>query len=134
MGIFIAFGDYPYPNDPGDAVLAYMATILLALGVGTIVGVISQFLPMFATVYALMTIIIYISSGALFVTSSFPDQIAVPLSYFPIVQCVEWMRVSYFENYSDRLLSREYLVWFGATSLMLGLLLERLLRRVVMES
>ncbi|MFJ6327188.1 MULTISPECIES: ABC transporter permease [unclassified Rhizobium] len=133
-GIFIAFGDYPYPNDPGDAVLAYMATILLALGVGTIVGVISQFLPMFATVYALMTIIIYISSGALFVTSSFPDQIAVPLSYFPIVQCVEWMRVSYFENYSDRLLSREYLVWFGATSLMLGLLLERLLRRVVMES
>jgi capsular polysaccharide transport system permease protein len=133
-GIFIALGDYPYPDDPADAVLAYLSTILLALGVGTIVGVVTEFQPMFATVYALMTIIIYISSGALFVTSAFPDQIAIPLSYLPVFQCVEWMRVAYFENYSDRLLSREYVVWFGVASLMIGLLLERKLRRVVMDN
>lgn len=133
-GILVALGDYPYPDNPWDAVLAYLATILLAVGIGTLVGVVTQFLPMFVTIYALTTIIVYLSSGALFVTSAFPDQIAVPLSYLPVVQCVEWMRVAFFETYSDKLLNREYLVWFGATCLMLGLILERGVRRIVMDN
>jgi capsular polysaccharide transport system permease protein len=132
--IFTAMGISPYPDDLSEAVLCYLATILLALGVGTIVGVITIFAPIFATVYALMAIIIYASSGALFVASQLPDQIAIPLSYGPILQCVEWMRAAYFENYSDRLLSREYVVGFGMVSLMIGLLSERLLRRVVMDA
>ncbi len=132
--ILVSLGLNPYPDDPADAVLAYMATILLALGIGTIVGVITQLLPLFVTVYALLIIVLYISSGALFVATAFPDEIAIPLSYNPVLQCVEWMRKAYFENYNDRILDREYVVWFGVTSLMIGLLLERCLRRFVMDN
>jgi len=132
--IFLALGLSPYPNDPLEAVYAYLATILLALGVGTIAGVITAFLPIFATAYALMGIIFYVSSGCVFVTPYLPDQIAIPLSYNPLTQCVEWMRVAYFENYSDRLLDREYLLSFGAGSLLVGLIAERISRRILMDT
>jgi capsular polysaccharide transport system permease protein len=127
-------GEDPFPYKPEQAVLCYLSTLLLAIGVGSIAGVITTFLPFFATVYALMMILVYMSSGALFVTSAMPDVIAIPLSYSPIVQCVEWMRTSYFETYSDRLIDKEYVVYFGMSSLFVGLLLERVLRRKVMES
>lgn len=131
--VFVTLGLSPYPDDPGQAIMAYLTTILLAIGVGTIAGVITAFLPFFATGYALMGIIFYLSSGCLFVTPNLPDQIAVPLSYNPVVQCVEWMRTAYFENYSDRLLDKEYLLTFALGSLFLGLLAERLSRRVLMD-
>jgi len=74
-----------------------------------------------------------VSSGCLFVTPNLPDQIAIPLSYNPIVQCVEWMRTAYFENYSDRLVDKEYLLAFGIISLLAGLLAERFSRRILMD-
>lgn len=132
--IFIVVGASPYPDDPAQAVLAYLATILLAIGVGSIVGVLTLFLPIFATAYALMGIVFYLSSGALFVSSTFPDQIAIPLSYNPVLQCVEWMRSGYFEGYSDRLVNKEYLVGFGLGSLCLGLIAERITRRILLDT
>ncbi|WP_245459352.1 MULTISPECIES: capsular biosynthesis protein [unclassified Rhizobium] len=132
-GIFIALRVAPYPIDPPQAVLAYLATILLAVGVGTLAGVITMFLPIFATAFALLGLVFYLSSGALFVTSAFPDPIAIPMSYNPLVQSVEWMRTAYFETYSDRLVDKEYLVGFGMISLLCGLLLERVARRRMLE-
>ncbi|ENN85621.1 Capsular polysaccharide ABC transporter, permease protein KpsM [Rhizobium freirei PRF 81] len=126
--IFLSLDISPYPADPLQAVFAYLATILLAVGIGTIVSVISLAAPVFVTVYALLGIIFYISSGALFVPSELPDSVATPLSYNPLLQCVEWMRTAYYENYSDRLLNRGYVVGWGMCSLGLGLFLERALR------
>lgn len=132
--IFTAMGVSPYPDNPTQAVFAYLATILLALGVGSIISVMTTIFPIFVTVYALMTILFYIGSGCLFVTPNLPDQIAIPLSYNPIVQCVEWMRTAYFEGYSDRLLDKEYLLSFGGISLMIGLLAERYTKRLMLDA
>jgi capsular polysaccharide transport system permease protein len=127
--LFLLFvGDDPMPANLSEAVLCYLTTILLAVGVGTLAGVIVMFFEMFVTVYALLCIVFYISSGTLFVANQFPDSISIPLSYNPIVQCVEWMRTAYFENYSDRLVSKEYVVMFGIVCLLIGLLLERTFR------
>jgi len=132
--IFVCLGLNPYPMDPAQAVLAYLATILLAVGIGTIVGVITSFLPLFVTIYALFSIVVYIASGAVFVSPNLPDQLAIPLSYNPVVQCVEWMRTAYFGGYSDRLLDRGYLLGFGLASLFIGLAAERLSRRILLDS
>lgn len=132
--IFSAMGVNPYPDDPVQALYAYIATILLAMGIGSIVSVITTIIPLFVTVYALMTILFYLGSGCLFVTPNLPDQIAVPLSYNPLVQCVEWMRVAYFENYSDRLLDRGYVLGFGACCLFIGLAAERYSKRIMLDA
>ncbi len=132
--IFMAMGLDPYPADPAQAIMAYLATILLALGIGTIAGVITSFLPIFSTIYALFGIVVYISSGAVFLISNLPEQIAIPLSYNPVVQCVEWMRTAYFENYSDRLLDKEYLLCVGLATLFVGLIAERHSRRILYDT
>ncbi|OEC99629.1 ABC transporter permease [Rhizobium sp. YK2] len=131
--IFAALGIDPYPNDPLQATFAFLALIFLAVGIGTIVGTITQFLPIVATGYGLMGIVFYISSGALFVAPNLPDQIAIPLSYNPVLQCVEWMRVAFYEGYSDRLLNREYVLSFALGALFVGLTSERLSRRILLD-
>ena len=133
--IFIIYtiGDNPFPWDISEAVKAYISVLLLAVGVGVLAGVIVMFSPFFATIYALMMILVYLGSGTLFVISSLPDVISTPLSYNPVLHAVEWMRVAYYPTYSTKILDRQYLIGFGITSLFLGLLLERALRGKMLE-
>ncbi|OCP18578.1 MULTISPECIES: ABC transporter permease [unclassified Ensifer] len=131
--VMLLSGDDPFPFDWEQAVYAYLATLLLAVGVGTIVGVLVMVTNLVATAYALFLILLYIGSGTLFVASSLPDQIAIPLSWNPVLQAVEWMRTAYFETYSDKLISKTYLIGFGLTALFIGLALERLLRMRLLE-
>lgn len=132
--ILFLTGDNPFPRDPFQAFYAYLALLLLSIGVGTIAGVITVFFNFFATLYALFIILIYILSGTIFVASALPEAASYPLSFNPVLHAVEWMRLAYYEGYSDRILDKEYLIIFGLTSLCLGLLLERMLRRIMLES
>ena len=131
--ILLALGNNPYPADPFEAVYAYLATILLAVGAGSLACVMVMFMPFFATIYALTMIVVYISSGTLFVSAALPESIAYILSWNPVFHAVEWMRLAYFPGYSDKWLDRTYIISFGALSLCLGLLLERVLRMKMLE-
>ncbi|TDK39772.1 capsular biosynthesis protein [Rhizobium deserti] len=126
-------GDDPWPYDLADAVSAYLATLLVAIGTGTLFGVLAAVTPLVVTAYALFSIVIYISSGTLFVAASLPSEIGYALSLNPVFQCVEWMRVAYYPTYSDKLLDREYTVFFGLMCLFAGMMLERLIRRRLLE-
>lgn len=131
--IIYFIGDNPFPWDLTEAIEAYVSVLLLSVGVGFLAGVIVMFSPFFATIYALMMILVYLLSGTIFVVSNLPDVIAKPLSYNPVVHAVEWMRVAYYPTYSTKILDKEYLIGFGMTSLFLGLLLERVLRGRMLE-
>lgn len=131
--ILLLSGDNPFPRDPFQAFYAYLSLLLLAIGVGSIASVITMFFSFFATLYGLSMILIYILSGTLFVVSALPESLVYPLSFNPVLHAVEWMRIAYYEGYSDRVLDKEYLIGFGATALCLGLLMERMFRRVMLE-
>lgn len=131
--ILLAAGDNPFPIDPFEAVYAYLATLLLAIGNGFLVGVVTMFIPFFAMVFALLMIVVYMASGTLFVTASLPEPIAYALSWNPVFHSVEWMRLAYYPGYSDKWLDKTYLISYGAGTLCLGLLLERVLRMKMKE-
>ncbi|MDK4742758.1 capsular biosynthesis protein [Rhizobium sp. CNPSo 3464] len=133
VAIIYTVGDNPAPYDFDQAVLAYLATLLLAIGIGSLVSVLVMFFEFFVTIYALLMILVYVSSGTLFLGTALPDQLAIPLSWNPIFQCTEWMRSAYFLGYDTRLLSKEYLIAVGAGSLCLGLLLERVFRGKMLQ-
>lgn len=133
LAIIYTIGDDPFPWDLSEAVKAYLAVLLLAVGVGVLAGVIVMFSPFFATIYALMMVLVYLGSGTIFVISSLPEIISKPLSYNPVVHAVEWMRIAYYPTYSAKILDKQYLIGFGITSLFLGLLLERVLRGKMLE-
>ena len=134
FAILLLMGDDPFPRDPFQAVYVYLSVLLLAIGVGSVAGVITMFFSFFATIYALSMILAYFLSGTLFVISALPEALAYPLSFNPLLHGVEWIRLAYYEGYSDHILDREYLIGFGAGALCAGLLLERMLRRIMLES
>lgn len=126
--IFWAFGVDFMPNDPVEAGYALLASMLLGLGFGAVGAVIAGIVPMWAGFYGLVLVVMWVSCGVIFVPDALPAQVQVPLSYFPLLQCVEWMRSTYYEGYGTTILDRGYAVGWGLATLFLGLALERLLR------
>lgn len=117
-----------WPRDIVDACCALGASVIIGVGFGLFNGVIALALPLWATIYVLLTIFLWITSGVIFVASSLPEQLRIIASYYPTLLIVEWMRSAYYEGYGDQLLSREYVIYFGIFLIFMGLLIEKSMR------
>lgn len=117
-----------WPRDVVQACYALGACILLGLGFGLFNSVIVLAFPPWMTGYALVTIILWMTSGVYFVPDALPAPIREALAYNPVVQLIEWMRSAYFEGYGGLILDRGYVIECAAASILLGLSLERLIR------
>ena len=127
----VALGCDVAPASPDQAVYAACATIFLAIGIGFINAVIAFVFPIWNMVMILIIILMYLASGIVFVVSTLPEQLRYWLSFNPLLQCTEWMRAAYFSDYPTSVLDRTYVLEFSLVSLTLGLILERLLRRMI---
>ena len=127
--LLVVCGSDPMPADRSQAVYAVCATIFLAVGFGVPSAAIAFILPIWNVLVTLLIIVAYAASGILFVASTMPEQIRVPLSYLPTLQCTEWMRAAYYSDYPTTVLDRTYVLEFSLTSLTIGLIMERVLRR-----
>jgi capsular polysaccharide transport system permease protein len=130
--ILTLLGEDAIPIDVPNAVAALFATLLLALGVGSIVSLLAAAFAPAATMYFLVIIAVYILSGTLFVPSYLPKDVISILSWNPVLHAVEWMRLAYFPDYPRQVLDRQYLLTFSGISLATGLLLERIARVIVL--
>ncbi|HZU91743.1 MAG TPA: hypothetical protein VE993_21000, partial [Stellaceae bacterium] len=63
------------------------------------------------------------------VPAAMPDRARHILAWNPILQAVDWFRAGFFEDYDPHWLARGYLVMLGLWTLLVGLALERSLRR-----
>jgi capsular polysaccharide transport system permease protein len=115
------------PPDIVEAAFALGAAMLLGIGFGMLNGVIAMAAPTWATGYALVLVLAYITSGIAFVPDAMPEKVRYYLSFIPTLQTVEWMRSAYYEGYSS-ILDKTYTVSFGVVVLFLGLAIERLVR------
>ena len=119
------------PWAPDQAVYAACATIFLSIGLGFVNGAIAFVIPIWNLILIVLIISMYLSSGIVFLPSQMPEQIQYYLSFNPLLHCVEWMRTAYYPDYPTQLLDRTYVLEFSLVSLTLGLILERLLRRLI---
>ncbi|WP_448955309.1 ABC transporter permease [Labrys neptuniae] len=127
--------DIPFlPQNIAEAFSALGAAVLLGVGMGFLNSVIVTAAPMWMTGYSLVIIAAWASSGVMFVPNSIPEPVRTFLSYNPALQVVEWMRASYYEGYGEHLLDRTYTISFGVGSLILGLVLERLMRSYILSA
>ena len=133
LAILLLRGEDPFPLDPFEAIEGYLSVIILAIGVGYLVSIISLMFQFFVTIWALFLIVIYISSGVLFIPSRLPDSAAYYLSFNPVLQIVEWIRSAYYPGSEFRHLDKSYAIVCGIVCLALGLAGERLLRQHIME-
>lgn len=105
--------------------------MLLAIGCGFLAGVVVMFPPLFATIYALMMVVVYLASGHSLCIVGDPDPIAHALSWNPIFHAVEWMRAAFYPDYNSKWLDKTYLIIFGLLCLCAGLALERILNEML---
>ncbi len=116
------------PNDPVEAALAFGVAVLLGLGYGFINGILAMVWPTWSTAYTLLTIVMYICAGVLFVPDALPEQLRAIIMINPAIHLVEWMRSAYYEGYGTLVLNKPYVLFCALSSLFCGLVIERTFR------
>ena len=117
------------PIDTAEAIMAVFASIYLGVSMGFLNAVLFMLMRMgWMVAFIILSILLYSTSGALLLSSSLSEEIRNILWYNPLFQCVEWMRVAYYDSYANSALSKAYVLSFATVCLFLGLVAERLFR------
>jgi capsular polysaccharide transport system permease protein len=127
-----------YPNDfsPRDwagIVFAVAATIYFSFSIGVSNALIAYVLPVWHLFFNLSMPVFWLASGIVFFPTAIPDPYDRWLALNPLLQCVEWIRYSYYEDYPDKLLNIPYLITFATACLAVSLIAERFTRHVLLS-
>jgi capsular polysaccharide transport system permease protein len=120
------------PRDWPGIVFAVAATIYFGFSIGVPNALIARVLPAWAIVFNLSMPVSWVACGIVFFPTAIPEPYDRWLALNPLLQCVEWIRYAYYEDYPDKLLNIPYLIAFATTSLAVSLIAERLVRRVLL--
>lgn len=123
-----AFGENLMPRDIEQAASAFGASMLLGVGIGFFNATLALAVPMWALIFALIRILLWIASGTLFLPDNLPEPYRTMQTYNPIAQSIEWMRAAYYDGVGVGFLDRAYVLKFAIGAIFMSLLVERLTR------
>ncbi len=126
--MFVALDVDFVPIDISRAVSGLAVSLFLGIGLGILNSIIAMIVHQWMTIYALSTILLWMTSGAYFVPSMLDASVQQYLFYHPIMHCIEWTREGYFSGYHSLLLDKSYVWAWALGTIFTGLLIERLLR------
>lgn len=122
--LLISVGVNPSPEDPLLAITGYCAAILLGIGIGAVnIGIVS-FFPGWTYGYIVVTISVYLTSGAFYLPHLMPEHFYEIMKWNPMVDIVEWIRLAYDPALAVDINYTYVLLW-GMASLAIGLAMER---------
>ncbi|MGH6849913.1 MAG: ABC transporter permease [Methylocella sp.] len=122
------------PRDWPGIVFAVAATIYYSFSISVPNALIARVFPVWALVFNLSIPVVWLASGIVFFPAAIPEPYDRWLALNPLLQCVEWIRYSYYEDYPDKLLNIPYIIIFATTCLVVSLIAERLARRVLLSN
>jgi capsular polysaccharide transport system permease protein len=128
--ILAIYSDDFSPRDWPGMVFAVAATIYLSFSIAVANALIAHLVPVWYRLFNLTIPVVWISSGIVFFPTAVPHPYDQWLALNPMLQCVEWVRYSYFDGYPDKLLNIPYIFAFATACLAVSLIAERLARRV----
>lgn len=117
---------------PDRAMAGLAATIALGFGIGSLNAVLAGLFPSWERIYHIMTLPLFITSGAFFVPSQMPPVVMDFLVWHPVLHCIEWVRTGVYLDYSP-VLDRGYVLWLAFGTLAAGFTLERLTRYKLLQ-
>ena len=130
---FGAVGLGVLPRDLPALSASVIVVWLLGCGVGFVNAVLNAFFKSWDKIWAQLTRILYFCSGIFYVPGMMPDWVRDILVWNPILHAVDWFRSSFFAEYEPHWLDRSYLATVAVLSLVIGLGLERSVRRHLYE-
>jgi capsular polysaccharide transport system permease protein len=129
FGIFALISYGPQSDNQIECVFAMVAVWLFAFGVGLISAVMTNLYRPWAHGWLIVQRFLYFLSGVFFIPLNMPGWVREPLSWNPLLQGIEWFRTGFFVHYDPPWLSKSYLVGAAFATIIVGLMLERGLRR-----
>lgn len=127
--ILVIVGLANIPAHPDQLILAYFATALLGVGLGSLNAVILSLWTTWAQIEKVATRPLFFVSGVFYVPSQLPPQARDVLQWNPVLHLVEWFRSGFYPNYNSVMVNVWYPVTLGAGLLLFGLLGERVFRK-----
>ncbi|HWE72292.1 MAG TPA: tetratricopeptide repeat protein [Stellaceae bacterium] len=128
FGLFFALG-YGEDSDIAQAIFAYLATWLFALGIGMIGSVINNLTRLWERSWVTVARFLYFLSGIFFIPQMMPDWIREILVWNPLLVGIEWFRSGLFFGYSPPWIDKPFMLTISFACLVTGLVLERGLRK-----
>ena len=121
------------PRDWPGIVFAVAATIYFGFSFGVPNALVGHVLPVWYMFFNFTIPVFWLASGIVFLPTAIQDPYDRWLALNPLLQCVEWIRYAYYEDYPDKLLNIPYLITFATACLAVSLIAERLARRVLLS-
>jgi capsular polysaccharide transport system permease protein len=122
------------PRDPYGVVSAILLTLYLGFAYGFVNALLAQLIPFWPYAINVVFPLLWVSSGIVFNPHTIPSPYKEYLAYNPLLQCAEYIRYSYYEDYPGDILDVQFVFWTATSIVAFGLLLERRLRRLLLSS
>lgn len=129
LTIFYIAGLPSVPNQVELCLAAMFFVWTFAFGIGICNAVMIHFFKSWDHLFANVVRALYFTSGIFYSPIDMPDWIRDILVWNPLLQGVDWFRSAFYSIYEPNWLDRGYLVMWACAMLMLGLGMERSLRR-----
>jgi capsular polysaccharide transport system permease protein len=126
---FCAMGIQALPKSVFAALSALIAIWLAAIGVGLTNAIINMFTTAWDRIVQIGLRLLYVASGIFYLPETIPEWARRMLWWNPVLHAVGWFRAGFFPGYQPDWLSRACLLCAGLAAILLGLVLERVLRR-----
>lgn len=130
---FVAIGIRALPDDLWSVAIALIVTGFLGCGIGFINAVLQTLFRSWDKLWSNATRLLYFFSGIFYVPGMMPDWARDLLAWNPLLHAIDWFRAGFFVSYQPHWLDRRYLVLSAILAMLMGLALERGLRRRLCE-
>lgn len=126
--IFITHTALPFNFWP--LIPALIAMVMLGFGWGVVNMLLMQLLWFWKYAFMVINRTLIIVSGALFVPDFLTPNVRYWLSFNPCLHAIALFRTGFFEHYPTIILNTTYLTYCAIISVLIGLVLERVTRRL----
>ena len=127
--ISLLFNMHVYINNIGGIFIILLITPLFGLGMGMICASLAVLFPTVEKIVPMVLRLLLFASAVFYSATVIPSYIMQYLWYNPMIQLIEWGRFCMSRGYPAESYSILYISLVTMTSLCLGLLLERYVRR-----
>lgn len=132
--LFLVTGDeQTIPRNPLGLAVATAVIVLFGFGLGAINSTVQAYFSHWAAIFGLVFGPLYLLSGVWFLPAEVPPPLRDYLLYNPILHLVLWFRTGFYPPEVTAYLDRGYALCWAIGVLIAGLLLQRVMRRKILE-
>jgi capsular polysaccharide transport system permease protein len=133
VGLFLSGVPQAVPRDPLNLAAAIIVIVSMGCGLGMVNAVLQTFISNWHTIFTLVSGPLYLLSGIYFLIDEIPPPLRDYLLYNPLLHLVGWFRSGFYPNYSVTYIDHGYALCWSIAALLLGLGVQRVARRKLLE-